>query len=203
MSGAYIGQLGASESVRVKSVELVAPQADGSNYYWISFERISNPADERWNPGDLFRDRIEGAPDIPTPEMVVLPSGSFTMGSPSSEPDRDDDEGPQRTVRIGYKLAVGKYEVTWAEWEACVSAGGCDGSGPEGSGGDNGWGRGNRPVIEVSWNDAQAYVKWLSRKTGHTYRLLSEAEWEYAARAGGDECLFVWKFNLHLPGQSR
>ena len=118
------------------------------------------------------------------PEMVVLPSGSFTMGSPSSEPDRDDDEGPQRTVRIGYKLAVGKYEVTWSQWEACVSAGACSNSGPDGRGGDEGFGKGSRPVINVSWNDAHAYVKWLSRKTGHTYRLLSEAEWEYAARAG-------------------
>ena len=118
------------------------------------------------------------------PEMVVLPSGSFRMGSPSSEPKRDDYEGPQRTVRIGYKLAVGKYEVTWSQWEACVSAGACSNSGPDSEGGDEDWGKGSRPVINVSWNDAQAYVKWLSWKTGHTYRLLSEAEWEYAARAG-------------------
>ena len=121
--------------------------------------------------------------------MVVLPSGSFRMGSPSSEPDRDDDEGPQRTVRIGYKLAVGKYEVTWSQWpKRHVSAhGACDGCRTrKASGSEIGWGKGSRPVnSSVScWNDAQAYVKWLSRKTGHTYRLLSEAEWEYAARAG-------------------
>ncbi len=118
------------------------------------------------------------------PEMVVVPAGSFKMGSPSSESDRYDEEGLQRNVRIGYKFAVGKYEVTWAQWEACVSAGGCDGSGPTGAGGDEDWGKGSRPVINVSWDDAKAYAKWLSRKTGENYRLLSEAEWEYAARAG-------------------
>ena len=116
--------------------------------------------------------------------MVVVPSGSFRMGSPSNEPGRDDDEGPQRTVTISKSFAVGKFEVTWAEWGACVADGGCDGSGPEGAGGDEAWGKGNRPVINVDWNDAKAYVRWLSRKTGETYRLLLEAEWEYAARAG-------------------
>ena len=119
------------------------------------------------------------------PEMVVLPSGSFTMGSPSKERGRDSDEGPQRTVRIGYQLAVGRYEVTFADWDGCVADGGCGGYEP----GYRGWGGGNRPVINVSWNNAQAYVTWLNQKTGLTgrsdrYRLLSEAEWEYAARAG-------------------
>jgi formylglycine-generating enzyme required for sulfatase activity len=76
-------------------------------------------------------------------------------------------------------LAVGKFEVTFAEWDACVAAGGCSHR-PA----DAGWGRGNRPVINVSWDDAQAYVRWLSLRTGRTYRLLTEAEWEYAARAG-------------------
>jgi formylglycine-generating enzyme required for sulfatase activity len=117
--------------------------------------------------------------------MVVLPSGSFTMGSPEIEAGRDDDEGPQRTVQIGYQLAVGKHEVTFAEWDACVADGGCGDYRPS----DEGWGRGNRPVINVSWQDAQAYVSWLNQKTGlsgraDAFRLLSEAEWEYAARAG-------------------
>ena len=112
--------------------------------------------------------------------MVVVPTGSFMMGSSSSEKGRDSDEGPQHRVRIAQPFAVGVYEVTFAEWDACVSAGGCNGYGPA----DRGWGRGQRPVIYVSWNDAQAYVKWLSNKTGKRYRLLSEAEWEYVARAG-------------------
>ena len=119
--------------------------------------------------------------DCPTcPEMVPVPADSFMMGSPSGEKDRRDDEGPRRHVRIAKPFAVGKYEVTFDEWDACVAAGDCGGHRP----GDESWGRGRRPVINVSWDDAKAYVKWLSRKTGKRYRLLSEAEWEYAARAG-------------------
>ena len=114
------------------------------------------------------------------PEMVVVPSGSFMMGSPDSEEGRYDDEGPRHRVSISQPFAVGKYEVTFAEWDACVSDGGCGGYQPD----DEGWGRGLRPVINVSWNDAKEYVRWLSGRTGHVYRLLSESEWEYAARAG-------------------
>ena len=113
------------------------------------------------------------------PRMVVLPAGSFTMGSPSSEKGRERDEGPQHVVTIPRPFAVGKYEVTFEEWDACVRGGGC----PHRLG-DKGWGRGRRPVINVSWKDAQDYVRWLSRETGKEYRLLTEAEWEYAARAG-------------------
>ncbi|MEY4750252.1 MAG: hypothetical protein RIQ60_2466 [Pseudomonadota bacterium] len=112
------------------------------------------------------------------PWMVALPAGSFMMGSPATEPERSNDEGPQHRVQIK-AFAVGQYEVTFAQWDACVAAGGCSRK-PE----DQGWGRGQRPVINVSWNDAQQYVRWLSARTGKTYRLLSEAEWEYAARAG-------------------
>ncbi len=114
------------------------------------------------------------------PEMVVVPAGAFTMGSPTSEAGRDDDEGPQRRVRIAEPFAVGRFEVTFDEWDACVAEGGCDGYRPD----DRGWGRGDRPVINVSWRHATAYADWLSRKTGEDYRLLSEAEWEYVARAG-------------------
>jgi formylglycine-generating enzyme required for sulfatase activity len=111
--------------------------------------------------------------------MVVIPSGRFVMGSPASEKDRFVHEGPQHEVRIAKPFAVGRFEVTFDEWDACVAAGGCEHR-PK----DEGWGRGKRPVINVNWEDAQAYVAWLSKKTGHRYRLLSEAEWEYAARAG-------------------
>jgi formylglycine-generating enzyme required for sulfatase activity len=102
------------------------------------------------------------------------------MGSPESEPERFGIEGPQHRVTIAYSFAVGRYDVTFAEWDACVADGGCNGYRPE----DQGWGRGRRPVINVNWHDAQAYAQWLSRKTGQSYRLPSEAEWEYAARAG-------------------
>ena len=131
-------------------------------------------AAERRRPGRVFRDC-----DV-CPELVLVPPGSFMMGSPTSEEYRDDDEGPRHRVTIGYTLAVGVYEVTFGEWDACVDAGGCGGHRPE----DEGWGRGSRPVIHVNWEDAQAYLTWLSRRTGEGYRLLSEAEWEYVARAG-------------------
>ena len=114
------------------------------------------------------------------PEMVVVPAGAFAMGSPSGESGRYADEGPRHQVKMWYPFAVGVYEVTFEEWDACVDAGGCGGYVPD----DKGWGRGKRPVINVNWNDAQAYVQWLSNKTGAEYHLLSESEWEYVARAG-------------------
>ncbi len=103
------------------------------------------------------------------PEMVVVPAGSFRMGS-----DDYSDEIPIHRVEIKAPFAVGRFSVTFAEWEA---------SGLEHTP-DEAWGRGRRPVINVSWQDAQAYASWLSQRTGKTYRLLSEAEWEYCSRAG-------------------
>jgi len=121
------------------------------------------------------------------PEMVVLPKGSFTMGSTEEErralkvlPMFDRMETPRHPVTIGYRFAVARYSVTFDQWDACVADGGCNGYRPD----DAGWGRGRRPVINVNFADAEAYVAWLSKKTGAHYRLLSEAEWEYAARAG-------------------
>jgi formylglycine-generating enzyme required for sulfatase activity len=101
------------------------------------------------------------------------------MGSPPSEPERRTDEEQVR-VTITRPFAVGKFAVTFDQWDACVADGGCNGYKPD----DHGWGRGNRPVINVNWDDAKAYAEWLSRKTGRTYRLPSEAEREYATRAG-------------------
>ena len=131
--------------------------------------------------GDVFRECAE------CPQMVVIPAGEFLMGSPDDEPRRDSDEGPQLRVKISKPFAAGKFEVTFAQWDACVAAGGCGGHRPS----DVSWGRGNRPVVIVSWEDAQAYVGWISTRTGRPYRLLSEAEWEYAARAG-TKTVFPW-----------
>ena len=129
--------------------------------------------------GEKFRDCPE------CPEMVVLPAGSYRMGSR----DGNSDEEPVHEVAIGAPFAAGRYEVAFAEWDACARDGGC----PRGDvvAKDWGWGRGRRPVVNVSWDDAKRYVQWLSRKTGKPYRLLSESEWEYAARAG-TETTYSW-----------
>jgi formylglycine-generating enzyme required for sulfatase activity/uncharacterized caspase-like protein len=114
------------------------------------------------------------------PEMTVVPAGSFLIGSPASEAGRDVDEGPQVGVTFARPLAVAKSAVTFEEWDACIADGGCNGYRAP----DDGRLRGRYPVVNVSWDDAQSYVTWLSRKTGKPYRLLSEAEREYVARAG-------------------
>jgi formylglycine-generating enzyme required for sulfatase activity len=107
---------------------------------------------------------------------VVVPAGSFTMGAAKGSKILL----PQHDVIISRPFAVGQFAVTFDEWDACVNDGGCGGYRPP----DEGWGRGQRPVINVSWNDAKAYVAWLSRKTAKSYRLLTEAEREYVTRAG-------------------
>jgi formylglycine-generating enzyme required for sulfatase activity len=163
--------------------------------------------------GDVFRDCAATA-DV-CQDMVVIPAGSFVMGSPDgktpvvgldgkpksgsvapAERGRRDDEGPQREVSIAQRFAVAKFDVTWEAWDRCVALGGCS-KVPT----DQGYGRGKRPLINVSWNEAKAYVDWLSRLTGKPYRLLTEAEWEYAARAGtqtvyyfGDDAREICKF---------
>jgi len=121
----------------------------------------------------VFQDRLKDGSQ--GPEMVRIPAGSFRMGD--IQGGGFSNEKPVHRVSVG-AFAMGKYEVTFAEYDKFAQATGK--SKPD----DYGWGRGNRPVIKVSWHDAVAYAKWLSQQTGHTYRLPTEAEWEYAARAG-------------------
>src|SRR5437763_16175023 len=113
--------------------------------------------------------------------MVVVPAGEFMMGSPPTEKDQMPDEVPQHRVTIARPFAASKYDVTFIDWDACVSGGGCP---REGVAGDVDWGRDTRPGIYVSWHDAQQYVAWLSKMTGKPYPPLPDAAFEYAARPG-------------------
>jgi formylglycine-generating enzyme required for sulfatase activity len=145
----------------------VFPEAQGATPLTSERERALKPK-------DVFKECEK------CPEMVVVPVGSFTMGSSATEEGHSSNEGPQHSVTISTPFAVGRFALTFEEWDACVADGGCNGYKPA----DQGWGRGRQPVFHVSWDDAKAYVAWLSRKTGKTYRLLSEAEREYVTRAG-------------------
>jgi formylglycine-generating enzyme required for sulfatase activity len=123
-------------------------------------------------PGKPFR-------DCPIcPELRVMPVGAFQQGASDDDPLALEQERPRRAVSMTRPFAVGIFEVTMGQWDACVEEGGCTHRPP-----DNGWGRGDRPVMMVSWNDTQEYLAWLSAKTGEVYRLPSESEWEYIARA--------------------
>jgi formylglycine-generating enzyme required for sulfatase activity len=127
------------------------------------------------------------------PEMIVAPAGRFGMGSPIGQ--GNDFERPLHEVTIAKPFAVAKFEITFDEWDGCAKYGDCN---PHVR--DRGWGRGRRPAINVSWDDAQTYAKWLSRITGKTYRLLSEAEYEYAARAG-KETDYPWGDYIRADGR--
>ncbi len=113
------------------------------------------------------------------PEMVRIPPGRFLMGSHGWAADAMGTERPQHEVRINYAFELGKYAVTFAEWDAALAAG-ANLHNPM----ERGYGRGRRPIMNVSWEDAQTYIAWLNSKTAGGYRLPSEAEWEYACRAG-------------------
>ncbi len=123
-------------------------------------------------PGNIFSEELRDGGQ--GPEMVVIPAGSFRMGCVSGQKCYDREK-PVHTVAISQPFAVSKYEITFEDYDRFTYPNKVD---------DEGWGRARRPVINVTWNDAKEYVAWLSSQTGQTYRLLTEAEWEYAARAG-------------------
>ena len=141
---------------------------------------LNPPAEQALKSGESFRECAprQNGKDF-CPDMVVVPAGSFTMGSPPIDKLALDDEVPAHPVTIAKPFAVSEFELTFAEWDTCVAHGGCAVV-PD----DAGWGRGEQPVIYVSWDDARQYVEWLSKTTGKPYRLLTEAEYEYATRAG-------------------
>ncbi len=174
----------------VASVEPPSGATKASSDLFAFIRGKQAEAQARNNPGFEFKECAE------CPVMISLPAGTFAMGSPPPQGiaalfgGDGRDEQPQHDVTIATPFSVGKFEVTFAEWDACVADGGCGGYRPP----DEGWGRGNHPVVNVSWNDAQSYIAWLRNKTGKPYRLLSEAEWEYAAR-GATVSDFYWGAN--------
>ncbi len=129
-------------------------------------------------PGNAAEGQAQAVKDCAEcPELVMVPAGKFKMGSEAK--GALANEKPVHEVTFAKGFAIGKYEVTFAEWDACVADKGCTHK-P----GDQGWGRGKQPVTNIGYTDAQEYVSWLSKKSGKTYRLPTEAEWEYAARGG-------------------
>lgn len=138
-------------------------------------ETLLSQSPDSYKPLSIVRDPLKSGQKAPP--MIVLPGGQFLFGSPGQEPGRDSDEGPQVEIQIE-SFAIGQTEVTFEEYTLFASATGR--AIPD----DEGWGRGKHPVINVSWLDARAYAIWLSQETGFRYRLPTESEWEYAARAG-------------------
>jgi len=141
---------------------------------------LTAEAERTLKPLASFRECAKDCPD-----MIVVPAGEFMMGSLEMEKGYVQSEGPQHTVVIAEPFAVSKFEVTFEQWDACAAVGGCVAAS------DGGGRRGTQPVAFVSWDDAQQYVAWFSKMTGRNYRLLSEAEWEYAAR-GGSTTAYPW-----------
>jgi formylglycine-generating enzyme required for sulfatase activity len=186
-----------------------------NHYHWFAHVRGHVRTAEQESALKASESFKECSDEKYCPEMVVVPAGEFMMGSPENEKDHSDDEGPRHAVKIAKRFAVSKFEITFDQWDTCVTKGECTLSGAGGST----WGRGRQPAINVSWEDAQQFVRWLSKLTGREYRLLSEAEWEYAARAGtatpysfeGDETVlgeYAWydknsEYQAHPVGERK
>lgn len=164
-------------SLLVKTV--LHPKAEAQTYVLPAWMVKSNAAASRpvFRPHQIFRDRFLHS-SARSPELIVVPEGEFLMGAASTDPQRRPDECPPIRISFAEPFALGRYPVTFDEYDLfCQEVGRARPA-------DNGWGRGTRPVINVSWDDAVAYAEWLTQCTGHSYRLPSEAAWEYACRAG-------------------
>jgi len=174
------GQLGNITQFRIKTYQKINKQNDNGKATQDLLTRLK--VEEKWPgklPGETFKECSV------CPEMIVITSGSFNMGS-----NERDIEKPIHKVDIK-QFSMSQTEVTFDQWDECYKAGGCSHN-PD----DMGWGRGNHPVVNVSWNDAQEYIKWLNQLTGSVYRLPSESEWEYAAKAGSNT-KYSWGNNIN------
>lgn len=180
----------------VAAVLLGSAGAAATQDRWFPFvdaaaHRIVNLSADLSKGGEVFRDCSF------CPTMIGIPAGSFMMGSPDSDKDARASERPQHRVEITRPIAVSKFEIAFDEWDACVAAGGCkEWASSSDRVADRFSERGTRPVINVSWdNITRQYLPWLNSITGQTYRLLTEAEWEYAAR-GGKLTRYSWGDDL-------
>ena len=142
-------------------------------YLWRNVNVLTAAEENALKSGDAFHESTDCS------EMVVIPAGHFLMGSPADQKERQSNEGPQHEVIFAHAFALAKFDVTFDNWDACAAHGVCN---PRIL--DEGWGRGRNPIINVTWDDARRYIAWICNLTGKPYRLPSEAEWEYAARAG-------------------
>jgi len=167
-----------TKHVRAKSPEQAQPEPPAPLPRQIIPEKGVQPLtpelEQALKPKDSFKE-CEFCP-----EMVVIPKGSFIMGTPADEPYRLKGEDPQHTVNISKPIAVGRFSITFDEWDACLADGGCGGN----KGDDGGYGRGRMPAAGIDFEAAKSYLAWLSRKVGRSYRLPSESEREYFTRAG-------------------
>ena len=176
---------GSGTSYSVQSRDLAVLRASGLELPPLSLS-LAEPkvaGEEKWLSREDQVKQLLAEAKAPVVEMVAIPGGSFRMGDLSG--DGLDNETPVHVVRIA-PFEMGKYEVTFSQWDACVADRGCSHV-PD----DEGWGRGNRPVINVSWDDIQGFIAWLNTRTGGGYRLPTESEWEYAVRAGS-ESKYSW-----------